>query len=352
MFTVALPLKSHRYLNRHDVWTLFHMFQDIWRNSLQSCLIFIVSYVAASKGDYRQKWVPRYPPEPVLRIRIRDPVFFYPWIPELDPGYGMGKKSRSRIWYPGGKFQILKHPGSATLPRTCGSFWGLLINPTVMKIYALLSGRRASVQQPRAVLLAAWRGHARPPASRGQSVLVSGHEHRGLPLHRRQILPHRHELPSPPLWHCCGSMAFCYGSGSADPCLWSQIRIPETYYFRQQKTNLFEVFLLVTFWSYIYIIFLIRKSQRSRKTVGIKFFFHFLLDYRRIRIQGPKKYRYGFGFGSGFTTTLYYGINFILDPDPVSKSVGNRTWYESCHCEVKLSIYLSLLPWSFLENAH
>ncbi len=49
----------------------------------------------------------------------------------------------------------------------------------------------------------------------------------------------------------------------------------------QFKIFLF-VFLLITFWSYIYIIFQkLKKSERSPETVGIKVFF--LLDYRRFR---------------------------------------------------------------------
>ncbi len=66
--------------------------------------------------------------------------------------------------------------------------------------------------------------------------------------------------------HCCGSMTFWGGSGSrsADPCLWLMDPDPGSgsCYFRhwpsmyQQKTNLLtQFFLLITFWSYIYIIF-------------------------------------------------------------------------------------------------
>ncbi len=65
---------------------------------------------------------------------------------------------------------------------------------------------------------------------------------------------------------CCGSMTFWggSGSGSSDPCL--RLMDPDpgsgSCYFRhwpsrcQQKTNfLIPFFLLITFWSYIYIIF-------------------------------------------------------------------------------------------------
>ncbi len=67
---------------------------------------------------------------------------------------------------------------------------------------------------------------------------------------------------------CCGSMTFWGGSGSADPCLWLMDPDPDpgsgsgSCYFRhwparcQQKTNfLTQFFLLITFRSYIYIIF-------------------------------------------------------------------------------------------------
>ncbi len=46
-----------------------------------------------------------------------------------------------------------------------------------------------------------------------------------------------------------------------------------------------KFFLFITFWSYIYISFKDKKSQISHKTIGLKFFLLFLLDYRRIRIR-------------------------------------------------------------------
>ncbi len=63
-----------------------------------------------------------------------------------------------------------------------------------------------------------------------------------------------------------GSMPLTNGSGSG------------SCYFRhwpsrgQQKTNKKKVFLHITFWRYIYIIFKDKKSKRSHKTVGIKVF--------------------------------------------------------------------------------
>ncbi len=60
---------------------------------------------------------------------------------------------------------------------------------------------------------------------------------------------------------CCGSVTFWYGS---------------------------EVFLLITFCSYIYIKD--KKLSRSHKPVGIKDFLLFLLDEIRIRIQEAQKH--------------------------------------------------------------
>ncbi len=97
---------------------------------------------------------------------------------------------------------------------------------------------------------------------------------------------------------CCRSMTFWYGSGSCYFRHWP---------FRcQQKTNYLKNFLLISFWRYCTFTSFSKdkKSKRSHKTVGIKFFacLLFLLDDRRIRIWltdpdpdpgGPKWYRSG-----------------------------------------------------------
>jgi hypothetical protein len=72
------------------------------------------------------------------------------------------------------------------------------------------------------------------------------------------------------LKQCCGSMTFWGGSGSSNPCLWLMDPDPISHpdpgsgscYIRhwpsrcQQKTNFWtQFFLLITFLSYIYIIF-------------------------------------------------------------------------------------------------
>ncbi len=63
-----------------------------------------------------------------------------------------------------------------------------------------------------------------------------------------------------PFQQCCGSMTFWggFGSGSADPCLWLMDPDPDRHWPSscQQRTNfLTQFFLLISFWSYIYIIF-------------------------------------------------------------------------------------------------
>jgi hypothetical protein len=58
---------------------------------------------------------------------------------------------------------------------------------------------------------------------------------------------------------CCGFMTFLCGSGSADPCLWlmdPDRSISSLTFKSPTKNNFFKkVFLLITFWRYVYIIF-------------------------------------------------------------------------------------------------
>ncbi len=64
-----------------------------------------------------------------------------------------------------------------------------------------------------------------------------------------------------------GSMPLTNGSGFGS---WYYRRWPSRC---QQKTNFFNtIFLLITFWSYIYIIFQRWKVKKSHKIVGIKVF--------------------------------------------------------------------------------
>ncbi len=82
---------------------------------------------------------------------------------------------------------------------------------------------------------------------------------------------------------CCGSMTFCYGSGSGDPCLWlmdpHSNPDPTIYYFRhwpsrlQQKTtvNFFNVFLLTNFWRYrTFTTFFQNKKSKKKKSQNSK----------------------------------------------------------------------------------
>ena len=81
------------------------------------------------------------------------------------------------------------------------------------------------------------------------------------------------------------------GSGSADPCFWLMDPDPDpgsgSRYFRhwpsrcQQKTNfLTQFFLLITFWSYSYIIFQklkVKESQNSRNQ-GFSYYFCMMIE--------------------------------------------------------------------------
>jgi hypothetical protein len=62
------------------------------------------------------------------------------------------------------------------------------------------------------------------------------------------------------------AQTFWCGSGSADPSLWLIDPDPAIFVIALQ------LFRLITFWRYIYIIFKDNKFKRSHKTVGINFF--------------------------------------------------------------------------------
>ncbi len=76
----------------------------------------------------------------------------------------------------------------------------------------------------------------------------------------------------------CGSGS---GSGSADPCLWLWIQIllfSSLTFKMPTKTNfVFKVFLLITFWRYICIIFKDKKSKRSQSSRNQGFSYYFCL---------------------------------------------------------------------------
>ncbi len=89
----------------------------------------------------------------------------------------------------------------------------------------------------------------------------------------------------------CWSVTFWYGAGTTDPCLWPRdpdpapgpaIFIPVCQD-AKEKLFSFKVFLLITFWRYIYIIFSFSKIKRHKRVTNL--FLLFLLDGRRIRIR-------------------------------------------------------------------
>ncbi len=109
----------------------------------------------------------------------------------------------------------------------------------------------------------------------------------------------------------------------------------------QQKTNLSNtVFLLITFWRYIYIVFKDKKSKRSHKVVGIKVFLLVSLGDRRsgsipptngsgsrrpknirirIRNTGEKSIKYGMN-GSVYQTWALTGSGFSFSVTSKSKT--------------------------------
>jgi hypothetical protein len=70
------------------------------------------------------------------------------------------------------------------------------------------------------------------------------------------------------------------GSGSADPCLVLIDPDPAIFVIdlpkMPTKNKFFKVFLLITFWRYMYIIFKDKKSKRIHKAVGMKVFLTFI----------------------------------------------------------------------------
>ncbi len=101
---------------------------------------------------------------------------------------------------------------------------------------------------------------------------------------------------------CCGSVKFWYGTGPADPYLWLTdpdsdltpyydpaifaIESPETCKVATRKKIFLRFFLLITFWSYIYIIFQRQKVKKSYKTVGFKVFLNIFPWWMMIEGSG------------------------------------------------------------------
>ncbi len=138
----------------------------------------------------------------------------------------------------------------------------------------------------------------------------------------------------------------------ADPCLWPMDPdphpAPDPAKFRpllpskRQQKHFFQIFLLFTFWRYIYIIFqrskVIKKSQNSRNQ---GFLLLLLLDNRRIRIRtsdpnpdpgGSKTY----GYGSEYTNMCLPGSclgckNAVLGRRSTREGGGDTTALASSH---------------------
>ncbi len=71
---------------------------------------------------------------------------------------------------------------------------------------------------------------------------------------------------------CCGSMNFWYGSGYRSWSCYARHWLSR----RQQKTNLKKVFLLITFWRYIYIIF--QKKLQNSRNQGFSYYFCLMME--------------------------------------------------------------------------
>ncbi len=96
----------------------------------------------------------------------------------------------------------------------------------------------------------------------------------------------------------CGSMPLTNGSGFGSGCGSGSCYFRHWPSRRQQKTNLkINVFLLITFWRYIYIIFqrkkVQKKSQNSRNQ-GVSYYFCLMIEG-----SGSIPPTSGFGSGSG-----------------------------------------------------
>jgi hypothetical protein len=92
MFTGAVPLKSHRYLNRHDVWTLFHRHLKEFFAKLSQFLLFRMLLLAKAITDKNEFL--DFPQNQCCGSGSGIRCFLPP-----DPGAGSG------IWY-GKKIQI------------------------------------------------------------------------------------------------------------------------------------------------------------------------------------------------------------------------------------------------------
>ncbi len=132
---------------------------------------------------------------------------------------------------------------------------------------------------------------------------------------------------------CSGSMTFWGGSGSSDPCFWlmDPDSDPESgsCYFRhwpsrrQQKTNLTQFFLLITFWRYQVHLhhFLKIKSQKESQNGRNQGFFAWQKDpdpepNPYLWLADPEGPNTCGSSGSGTLPRCLSRIRFFFIPDP------------------------------------
>ncbi len=121
----------------------------------------------------------------------------------------------------------------------------------------------------------------------------------------------------------CGSGSG-FGSGSCYLRHWPSRR--------QRKTNPKKVFLLITFWRYIYIIFKDKKSKRSHKTVGIKVFLTIFAWLKRM-IEGSGSIPLTNGSGSGRPKNM--SIRWIRVRNTATATAPYIAWREIVACSAE-----------------
>ncbi len=148
---------------------------------------------------------------------------------------------------------------------------------------------------------------------------------------------------------CCGSMKFLYGSGSADKYLWLMDPDPVIFVNDLQDINKnFQVFLLITFWMYIFIIFqrykVIKKSQIGRN--------HCFSYYFCLPIEGSRYVSLTNGTGSGRPTSKWILRirnrirNAALDNVAKLFSVRNKAKFNFEKC----NLFRNFISFSFFKT--
>ncbi len=126
-----------------------------------------------------------------------------------------------------------------------------------------------------------------------------------------------------PVEHCCGSMTFWCGSGSADPCLWLMDPDPPSIFVinlqdANKKLIKTKKILLITgtFRRYIYIIFQrkkVKKKSKNSRNQGFSYYFCKMIEES----------------GSVSRRTKNQGCGSGLDPDSIGSvypDPGRQKW--------------------------